>query len=63
MLIHRKFTLTGQDRRGDKAIVVTDSRDTADHLVVFWKESGFSGVKMTEADPEITPPAPNYVTR
>jgi hypothetical protein len=47
MLTSRKFTLTGQDAHGNKAVVETDRREIADDLVASWKESGFTDVNMT----------------
>jgi hypothetical protein len=44
----RKFLITGEDVYGNKAVVQTDERHTAEHLIAAWQSSGFTDVKMTE---------------
>jgi hypothetical protein len=52
-----KFMLTGQDPWGNKAIVHTDNRETAERMVVSWEKSGFIDVKMIAPDERSGPHA------
>ena len=44
----RKFCLTGRDPYGNNAVVQTDSRDTAEQLLVSWRKAGFINVMIAE---------------
>ena len=45
-----KIQLTGRDPHGMKVVVETESSETAIDLVAFWRDAGFTDVRMTPAN-------------